>query len=98
MSGFGVSPEDWPPFLCETEEELDEAVDYLQARVGIESDRLLFNYGRSHLEEYGGITAENLFEEASRIRSVEHSLAGRESSYSNLYTSDGGDGGWHRPV
>ena len=48
--GYNEQEMEAPPGICETEQELEEAVDYITSQVDIQNEKRLFNYGKSHLE------------------------------------------------
>ncbi|QGA80615.1 hypothetical protein [Candidatus Nanohalobium constans] len=67
-------PEDFPKGIYEDETELDEAVDYLQELIGIQNDRALFNYGKSRIDDFWGVTLEELYSEALEIKRREEDV------------------------
>jgi hypothetical protein len=66
--------EEYPPGMCEKNEEVNEAVEYISTRVSISNERRLFNYGRSQVETFGGVTLDDLLDQALRIAASETTI------------------------
>jgi len=63
-----------PPLkmTCETDEELDSAITYLQERINFRDDQSVFNYGKNEIETVGGVHIESLLTEGLKIKDKEY--------------------------
>ena len=66
--GYNEQEMEAPPGICETEQELEEAVDYITSQVDIQNEKRLFNYGKSHLKSSGGLTIDTLLTDTNKIK------------------------------
>ena len=80
---------------CETDEELNSAITYLEEEIGVQNDQTVFNYGKNKMEVVGGVHIEDLLEECLKIKNREDRI--KRNIYSSLSEDErDGSGRWFR--